>query len=174
MPKPPNLKDWKGELESLLETVSLRKPDMVRVMHFAEALMEDMQPASNWLQDHRRWVSDLLANYQAMYRGRFHEEPPLRPKEERTGEILLDTPESRRQVIRGVALAISKPGEFITDEQVLEALKAQGKRLLADNPTATISTILNGYKSHFEKVEDKRGTFRRREPQPNGAAPPLS
>ena len=87
---------------------------------------------------------------------------PARPKEELEGEMLLDSPEARREAVRKVALYLTEPGDEVTDRQIVEAFKNDGKRLVADNPAATVSTILNGFKSEFEKVAGRRSVFRRR------------
>jgi len=61
-----------------------------------------------------------------------------------------------------VALSITNPGDDISDEAVLEELQRRGMKIDGFNPTAIISTILNGFKPQFEKIEGKRGVFRRR------------
>jgi hypothetical protein len=163
MPKPPENEDWTAQLESLLlVNPGHSKDEIERLIHGCQALLEQMQPAIVWVDEQRRAVNDAYVGYQTLYRGRFRQEPPPRRADERVTEIRLDTPESRRQTIRDTALALAKPGEEITDKQVLDALKAQGQRIVAANPTATISTILNGFGTHFEKVKDKRGVFKRR------------
>ena len=86
---------------------------------------------------------------------------PPRPTEAPIKEVFLDTPESRKQAIREVALSITELGDEISDEAVLEELKRRGMKIDLINPTATISTILNGFKPQFEKVQGKRGLFRR-------------
>ena len=77
--------------------------------------------------------------------------------------LLYDTPERRKQTVQEVALAITKPGDNVSDKAIREELKRRGMKLIAGNPTATISTILHGFKSQFTKVEGKRGVFKRRE-----------
>ena len=77
--------------------------------------------------------------------------------------MILDTPEHRKQAIRDVALSLTKPGDDVSDEAVLEELKRRGMRIEAANPTAAISTILNGFKPEFEKVQGKRGIFKRKQ-----------
>jgi hypothetical protein len=77
--------------------------------------------------------------------------------------VLLDTPERRKQAIREVALSITKPGDDVSDEAVLEELRRRWMRINAPNPTAIISTILRGFKPQFEKVLGKRGVFRRQQ-----------
>ena len=98
-----------------------------------------------------------------MYFTRFNKQPPPRPSETPIPELLLDTPDIRKQIIREVALSITKPGNEVSDEAVLAELKQLGKKLDLVNPTATISTILRGFRPQFEKVQSKRGVFRRQE-----------
>jgi len=62
-----------------------------------------------------------------------------------------------------VALSITKLGDNVSDEAVLEELKHRGIKIDAANPTAVISTILHGFKPQFEKVQGKRGIFRRQQ-----------
>ena len=59
------------------------------------------------------------------------------------------------------ALSMTEPGDDVSDEAVLEELKRRGMKIDAANPTATISTILHGFKSQFEKVQGTRGVFKR-------------
>ena len=98
-----------------------------------------------------------------MYVTMFGEQPPPRPEEAPIIEVLLDTPEPRKQAIREVALSITNPGDDVSDETVLEELKRRGMKIDTANPTATISTILNGFKPQFKKIQDKRGVFRRQQ-----------
>ena len=64
-------------------------------------------------------------------------------------------------MVRDVALSMTKVGDTVSYEGILEELKRRGMKLVANNPNATISTILNGFKPEFSKVEGKRGTFQR-------------
>jgi hypothetical protein len=97
--------------------------------------------------------------------------PPAAAKEEvsqlERQEVLPDTPESRRRMVRDVALSLTKPGEMIKDKAIVEEIKRQGLKLSAKNPTAMVSTILNGFRVEFEKVEGKRGVFRRKSEEPD-------
>ena len=96
-----------------------------------------------------------------MYLTRFNKQPQPRPTKTPIPEVLLDTPEIRKQTIREVALSITKPGNELSDEAVLGELKRRGMKIDLVNPTATISTILRGFRPQFEKVQGKRGVFRR-------------
>jgi len=98
-----------------------------------------------------------------MYFTRFNKQPPPRPTETPVKEVLLDSPELRKQAIRQVALSLTEPGNDVSDEAILEELKRRGMKIDLANPTATISTVLRGFKPQFEKVEGKRGIFIRRE-----------
>ena len=80
-------------------------------------------------------------------------------------EKLLRTSQERKTAVRDVALAISKPDSEITDKTILEELTRRSMKLVADNPTAVISTILGGFTSEFEKVKGQRGTFKRKIPE---------
>ena len=102
-----------------------------------------------------------MAVFNDMYFTRFNKQPPSHPTETPIAEILLDTPEIRKQTIREVALSITEPGNEVCDEAVMEELKRLGKKIDLINPTATISTVLRGFRPQFEKVQGKRGVFRR-------------
>lgn len=160
--KPPVLHDWKRKLEERVESELQTKEGLTEIIHLCEELLEEIEPVTKFLNEQRIFVVNLKELYQKMYDTRFHELPPPRPKKDRGEEVLLDTPEIRKQAVREMALAVTSIGGEITDEDVLKALESESKHLVADNPTATISTILNGYKSHFEKVEGKRGVFKRK------------
>jgi hypothetical protein len=99
--------------------------------------------------------------FSEMYVTMFGEQPPPRLEEATIAEVLLDTPEPRKQAIRDVALSITNPGDDVCDEAVFEELKRRGMKIDTANPTATISTILNGFKPQFKKVQGKRGVFSR-------------
>jgi hypothetical protein len=60
-------------------------------------------------------------------------------------------------------LSVTEPGGEVMDEVILEELRRRGLRIDMPNPTAAISTILNGFKPQFEKVQGKRGIFKRRQ-----------
>jgi hypothetical protein len=163
MAKPPVLKDWKGSLENQLESACHRKEDLQKIIYLCQDYFDEMRPAAIWISEHERFVERITAQFREMYMTLFGQEPPPRAKEMTVSEVLLNTPERRKQTVREVALAITKPGDNVSDEAVLEELKRRGMKLVADNPTATISTILHGFKPQFEKVKDKRGVFRRQE-----------
>ena len=160
--KTPVLHDWKGKLEELVESKLQTKEGLTEIIHLCEELLEEIEPALKFLNEQRGFIIRLRDQYQGLYDTRFHETPPPRPKKDRGEEVLLDTSETRKQAVREVALALADIDGEINDEDVLKALESEGKRMVADNPTATISTILNGFKSHFEKVPGRRGVFRRR------------
>ncbi len=121
----------------------------------------EIQPVSQWVGQQQAFVTQIYRIFNEMYLITFGEQPPHRPKEAPIAEVLLDTPEHRKQTIREVALSTTKPGDDVSDEAVFEELKRRGMKIDASNPTATISTILHGFKPQFEKVQGRRGVFRR-------------
>jgi hypothetical protein len=123
----------------------------------------EMQPINQWLGQQQGFVTQMNRIFSDMYLTMYGRQPPPRPTEAPIAEVLLDTPEHRRQAIREAALSITKPGDEVSDEAVLEELKRRGMKLAANNPTATISTILRGFKPQFEKVQGKMGVFRRQQ-----------
>lgn len=158
---PPQPKDWRGRVENRIKQGDFRKEDMLEIIWLAQDLRNESDIAFRWFSEQGQYLNDIIGEYMRLYSIRFKEQPPPRPQKEASPEILIDTPERRKQVIQEVALAITKPGDEISDETILEELKRRSMRLVANNPTATISTILNGFKHQFEKVQGKRGIFKR-------------
>jgi hypothetical protein len=125
--------------------------------------LSEIQPMMQWLGQQQGYANTVGRIFNEMYYTMFGKQPPARPKEAPIPEVLLDTPDNRKQAIRNVALAITKPGEEVSDERVLEELKRRGMKINMFNPTAAISTVLNGFKPQFKKMEGKRGLFIRQQ-----------
>lgn len=163
MAKTPVLKNWKMLVEEQLSNVAYSEADILRIIYLSQEYMGEIQPIASWLGQQQAYVTQIFRLFSEMYFARFGSQPPPRPKDASTTEVLLDTPESRKQAIREVALSITKPGDEVSDRMVLEELKHRAMKVDANNPTATISTILHGFKPQFSKVEGKRGVFKREE-----------
>jgi hypothetical protein len=163
MEKIPELKDWRGLLEKRLNKVTYTEEDILEVLYLCQDYLVEIQPAGQWVGQQQGFINQMQRIFNDMYFTRFNKQPPPRPSETPIPEVLLDTPEIRKQIIREVALSITKPGNEVSDEAVLAELKQLGKKLDLVNPTATISTILRGFRPQFEKVQGKRGVFRRQE-----------
>jgi len=163
MEKIPELKDWRGLLEKRLNKVTYTEEDILEVLYLCQDYLVEIQPAGQWVGQQQGFINQMQHIFNDMYFTRFNKQPPPRPSETPIPEVLLDTPEIRKQIIREVALSITKPGNEVSDEAVLAELKQLGKKLDLVNPTATISTILRGFRPQFEKVQGKRGVFRRQE-----------
>ncbi|MCK4354116.1 MAG: hypothetical protein KAW83_02570 [Dehalococcoidia bacterium] len=163
MEKIPELKDWRGLLEKRLNKVTYTEEDILEVLYLCQDYMVEIQPAGQWVGQQQGFINQMQRIFNDMYFTRFNKQPPPRPSETPIPEVLLDTPEIRKQIIREVALSITKPGNEVSDAAVLAELKQLGKKLDLVNPTATISTILRGFRPQFEKVQGKRGVFRRQE-----------
>jgi hypothetical protein len=163
MAEPPVLEDWKTLLEKQLKITGYSQKDILKIVHLCQDFTEEIQPGSQWVGHQQAFVTRIYRIFVDMYVTRFGEQPPPRPKGAPITEVLLDTPERRKQAIREVALSITKPGDDVSDEAVLEELRRRGMRINAPNPTAIISTILRGFKPQFEKVLGKRGVFRRQQ-----------
>jgi hypothetical protein len=159
----PVLKDWKTLVEKQLNKAAYDEADIRKIMYTCQDYLGEIQPIAMWVGQQQGFVTQMSRIFSDMYFTMFGKQPPPRPTETPIIEVLLDTPERRKQGIREVALSITKPGDDVSDEAVLEELKRHGMKINAANPTATISTILNGFKPQFEKVEGKRGVFRRKE-----------
>lgn len=164
MTEPPVLKDWKTLVEKQLNKADYAEADILKIMYMCQDFLGEIQPINQWVGQQQAFVMQMHQIFNQMYITRFGKTLPPRPTEVPVTEVLLDTPERRKQAIREVALSISKPGDDVADEAVLEELKRRGMKIDAANPTAAISTILHGFKPQFEKVQGKkRGIFRRQQ-----------
>ncbi|MDP2931738.1 MAG: hypothetical protein Q8O05_04465 [Chloroflexota bacterium] len=163
MAESPALKDWRSLVEEQLNKVTYAEADILKIMYICQDYLGEIQPIGQWVGQQEGFVRQMHHIFSDMYFTMFGKQPPPRPTEAPITEVLLDTPESRKQAIREVALSITKPGDDVSDEAVFEELKRRGMKIDAFNPTATISTILNGFKPQFEKVQGKRGVFRRQQ-----------
>lgn len=160
-PKPPLLKDWRGQIENQIRQGAHEKQDLLNVIWLCHDIVAEMNSPNRWLGEHGQYVSGIRDEYMRTYSIRFGEQPPQRPQKEPSNEIILSTPESRKQTVREISLSLTKPGDTISDEAIRDEIKKRGMRLDAHNPTATIATILNGFTDEFEKVNEKRGIFKR-------------
>ena len=159
----PLLKEWKALVEKQLNESTYTEADILRIIHMCQDYLGEIQPAGLWIEQQEGFVRKIYRIFTDMYFTMFEKQPPPPPTEAPIKEVLLGSPESRKQAIREVALSITKPGDDISDEAVFEELKRRGMKIDAFNPTATISTILNGFKPQFEKVQGKRGVLRRQQ-----------
>ena len=163
MAETPVLKDWKTLVDEQLNKAAYTEADILEIMYMCQDFLGEIQTINQWLGQQQGFVGQMHRLFSEMYFTRFGKQPPPRPTEAPIIEVLLDTPEGRKQTIREVALSITKPGDNVSDEAVFEELKRRGMKIDAFNPTAIISTILNGFKPQFEKVQGKRGVFRRQQ-----------
>ena len=163
MTQVPILKDWKSLVEGKLKKTGHTEADMLEVLYLCEDYLREIQPIAMWIGQQQGFVTHITRIFTDMYFTMFNKQPPPCPTEAPIVEILLDTRERRKQTVRDVALSITKPGESVSDEAIFEELKQRAIRLDTSNPTATIATILKGFKHQFEKVPGKRGIFKRRQ-----------
>lgn len=163
MIKLPVLKDWKVLFQKHLTSTGYGEKDVLKMVYMCQDYLGEIQPISQWLGQQQAFVAQMARLFSELYFNMFGKQPPPRPTEKAVPEVLLDTPEHRKQAIRETALSISKPGEEVSDEAIFEELKRRGMKLDTFNPTATISTILNGFKPQFQKVQGKRGIFKRQQ-----------
>ena len=159
----PKLKDWKALIEEQFKINGYGDKDILKIVYMCQDFTAEIQPVTQWIGQQQGFVSQIYRIFSEMYVTRFGEQPPPHPKEASIIEVVLDTPERRKEAIREVALSITKPGDDVSDEEVFEELRRRGMKIDASNPTATISTILHGFKPQFEKVQGKRGVFRRQQ-----------
>lgn len=159
----PVLKDWKALVQKQLTRMGYGEKDVIKMVYMCQDYVGEIQPIGQWLGEQQAFVAQMTRLFSEMYFSMFGRQPPPRPTETAIPEVLLDTPEHRKQAIRDAALSISKPGQEVTDEAVFEELKRRRMKLDAFNPTATISTVLNGFKPQFLKLQGKRGVFKRQQ-----------
>jgi hypothetical protein len=157
----PVLKDWKSLVEKQLNKASYTEADILKIIYISQDRLSEIQTIEQWIGQQRGYINQMQKILTDMYFTMFGKQPPPRPTEVQVKEVLLNTPQDRKHAIREAALAITKPGGEVSDEAVLDELKIRGMKVVANNPTAAISTILNGFKSQFKKVEGKRGVFTR-------------
>jgi len=162
-PPVPVLKDWKKLVQKQLKSTGYGDKDIIKIVYMCQDYLGEIQPIGQWVGQQQGFVTQMYRTFNELYFTMFGKQAPPHPTEAPIAEVLLDTPEHRRQAIREAALSITKPGDEVSDEAVLEELKRCGMKLAANNPTATISTILNGFKPQFEKVQGKMGVFRRQQ-----------
>ncbi len=159
----PILRDWRSLLEKRLNKAAYTEKDILEIIHLCQDCLVEILPAGQWVGQQQGFINQMQRIFNEMYFTRFNKQPPPRASETPIKEVLLDTREVRKQTIREVALSLAKPGNEVSDEAVLEELKRRGLKIDLANPTATISTVLRGFKPQFEKVQGKRGVFLRRE-----------
>lgn len=159
----PQLRDWRGLMEKRLSKTTYTEEDVLEILYFCQDCSGEIQPAGQWIGQQQAFMQQMLRLFNDMYVTRFNRQPAHRPREVPIPEVVLDTPEIRKQTIREVALSLTEPGDDVSDEAVLDELKRLGKKLDLVNPTATISTVLRGFRPQFEKLPGKRGVFRRQE-----------
>jgi len=159
----PELKEWQKQLQQQLKRKTHTETDILDIIRTCEEYISEIQPIGRWVGQQEGFVRQMHRLFSDMYLTMFNKQPPPRSTEAPVKEVILDTPEHRKQAIRDVALSLTKPGDDVSDEAVLEELKRRGMRIEAANPTAAISTILNGFKPQFEKVQGKRGIFKRKQ-----------
>ena len=163
MAETPALRDWRGLLEKRLNKATYTEEDILEILYLCQDYLVKLQPVGQWLGQQQGFLNQMQRIFNEMYFTRFSRQPPPRPTETPMPEVILDTPEIRKQKIREVALSITQTGDEVSDEAVLEELKRRGMKIHLVNPTATISTVLRGFKPQFEKVQGKRGIFRRQQ-----------
>lgn len=163
MTEPPALKDWKSLVEQELNKAAYSEEDILKIIWMCQNYIGEIQPINQWMGQQQGFMTQMNRIFNDMYATMFGKQPPPRPTEAQVKEVLLDTTDRRKMAIREAALAIANPGEDVSDEAVLGELKRRGMKIDMPNPTAAISTILNGFKPQFEKVEGKRGIFKRQQ-----------
>ncbi len=162
----PPLKHWQTSLETQINSMGQSEIELLAIISLCEETLREIEPSYVFIRDQRQSTQELVNQFRRLYLTRFKKEAPVVPAEALLDEMVLDSPESRKVAVIKAALDLADPGEEISDQDVLNMLKAEGKRFVADKPTSVVSTILNGFKSEFEKVEGKRGVFKRR-PSPS-------
>ena len=107
----PALKNWRELLEKRLNKATYNEADMEEVLNLCQGYLIEMQSPAQFLSQQQGFINQMQRIFIDMYFTRFNKHPPPQPAETPAKELVLDTPEKRKQTIRDVALAITKPGE---------------------------------------------------------------
>jgi len=158
------LKDWRENLEHRIDNFRQNEEELLKVIQLCQGTLFEMEPTYIFVRDQRSAIEEWLNEFRRLYVTRFRHDPQdLTRKELQWSEEILDTPQRRKSEVRKIALELGQSaGNDVTDQMVLDELMSRGRRFVAENPKATISTILGGFKEKFTKVEGKRGVFRKR------------
>jgi hypothetical protein len=159
----PIFKDWKERLQQDLEQTSNKKDDLVKISLICDGYSKEIESLRAWATEQQRFVNGVKAHSDEFYRLRFNSEPVGQSEQKAAlpQQTTLNTSESRQQTIRAIALEITKVGAETNCEALLKELERRNIKLEGNNPKAIIATILNGFKSRFEKVG--KGVFKRKE-----------
>ena len=156
------LPDWATEVEKHLETTGNTKNDLQHLNYYVQDVAAEIEQLYQYIREQRDRVQDLRRSVEQIYKLRFQEDPPQQPERETPELIMLDTPEERSEAIKEAALALADPGSDISTETVLTHLADKGIRIVAQNPQATVASVLYQFDSEFEKVQGRRSVFKRR------------
>ena len=155
--------DWADDVEKYWQATGNTKYDLLKLIRYVENVSGQVDETFMYVRDQRTRILDILNNLAQLYKLRFQEELPPRTERDTPELTMLDTPEERSEAIREAALAIAMPGSDASIAAVLTFLSDHGMRIVASNPRATIASVLYQFSSEFERVQGRRGVFRRRE-----------
>jgi hypothetical protein len=158
-------KDWKRLLQDKLENTGNKKEDVQSICDICDEYSVEIGSLMRYLSEQDNFVAGIKHQYSVIYNLRFGSTPISHLNEpKKTEPKLLDNRKSRSQVIKEIALEVIKPGQETERNFTLikELMKKRNLELVGGNPNAIISTILNGYVSEFEKVQGKKGVFKRK------------
>lgn len=159
----PSLRDWKSDLQERIRTKGQSEEDLQAVIHMCQETLKELKPAYNFVQDQQGEIQGWANQYGQLFINRFKKESAPLPEDELAPHMVLDTPEKRKETVRGISLAITKPGQEISDKDIFRAIQFNGLRFVSRNAAAAISTIMNGFNEEFKKVDGKSGLFKRKD-----------
>ena len=158
----PELKDWKQAIQDDLGELGNSKEDILKIFARCGVYIDEIEGVSDWISGNMTFAKEIMREYYNLYRLRFGEEPPNIDSIRNTDKTnSINNTLDRRNVIREIAKNLGLPDSEITVQIVKDELKKRNLDLNAKNPGVVIATILNGYVEEFEKVPDKKGTFKR-------------
>lgn len=155
------IEDWLADLNTRIARFGQTRDDLAQIIHLCEEALGSLEPVFNYVRGQRSEIVEMMSQYDGLYRARFKEAPPELPADRRRPVKTLSASSERKDAIRRTALQIAEPGKEVTAKEILDALIAVGVDIGAQNPRATIATVLNGFKEAFVKLKGKRGAFRR-------------
>lgn len=177
-----NLPKWKDLLQNNINEKGNKQSDYIDIIYLCEDYSNEARNIISQVSEHLGFIDQIKIQYMNLYRLRFGEMPPpkaskaleVKPIEPINDkdiqeniakasiqEIILDTPEKRKNAVIEVSLAISQPSLKITAQAIQDEMKHRNYKIVADKPNSVISTIMGNFTDEFERVPNEKGTFKR-------------
>ena len=66
-PKPPALKDWRGQVENKIKLGGSEKRDVLEIIWLAQDLLREMEPPNRWISEHGQYLNGIVSDYMRLY-----------------------------------------------------------------------------------------------------------